>query len=105
MCRAALLAVYSAEALLLAFAMKLKITAAGSSSRAEATDPNYHAIKVMRVGNAYAEQAARFLGQCMPVTGSPVKSSLATQVRFSALSKLSNSKLYSKAFVAFGMWQ
>ena len=73
---------YSAEALLLAFAMKLKISAAGSNSRAANADPNYHALKVLRVGNAYAEQAARFLGQCLPVSGAPVKSSLPSQVSF-----------------------
>lgn len=79
-CRAALLAVYTAEALLLAFAMKLKITAAGSSGKVAYSDTNFNAPKLLRVGNAYAEQAARFLGQCLPVSGAPVKSSLVTQV-------------------------
>ena len=84
LCRAALLAVYSSEALLLAFAMKLKITSAVSHQGLGRPDPNFHAAEVLRVGNAYAEQAASFLGQCMPASGMPMERGLSLQVSCTA---------------------
>lgn len=71
-----MLAVYSAEALLLAFAMKLKVSAAVSNRGAGQLNSNYQTAEVLKIGNAYAEQAASFLGQCMPASGVPLKKGL-----------------------------
>ncbi len=66
--RAALLAVYAAEAMLLAFMLKMKVAAAlrsaggGSGSRPAASSVGY-------VGHGYAERAADFLGNCLPSPG------------------------------------
>lgn len=65
-CRAALLAVYSAEALLLAFAVKLRVSAARSAAAPSLPDAGTRAAAVFRASNAYAKQAATFLGQCLP---------------------------------------
>lgn len=63
-CRAALLAVYSAEALLLAFALKLKVSAAIAGK----ARPALHSARPFRGGGNAAQwdRAAGFLGSCMP---------------------------------------
>lgn len=62
--RAALLAVYSAEALLLAFALKLKVSAAIAGK----ARPALHSARPFRGGGNAAQwdRAAGFLGSCMP---------------------------------------
>ena len=63
-CRAALLAVYSAEALLLAFALKLKVSAATAGEGR----PALNSARPFRGGASAAQwdRAAGFLGSCMP---------------------------------------
>ena len=63
-CRAALLAVYSAEALLLAFALKLKVSAAIAGEGS----PALNSARPFRGGASAAQwdRAAGFLGSCMP---------------------------------------
>ena len=63
-CRAALLTVYSAEALLLAFALKLKVSAAVAGEGR----PALNSARPFRGGANAAQwdRAAGFLGSCMP---------------------------------------
>ena len=66
LCRAALLAVFATQSLLLAFALKMKVAAAlkgATGSRPSASSVGY-------VGAGYAERAVDFLGACLPSTGS-----------------------------------
>ena len=63
-CRAALLTVYSAEALLLAFTLKLKVSAATAGEGR----PARNSARPFRGGASAAQwdRAAGFLGSCMP---------------------------------------
>eukprot|EP00884_Botryococcus_braunii_P004655 jgi/Botrbrau1/14190/Bobra.182_3s0123.1 len=63
--RTALVAVYAAEALLLAFALKLRMSAA-LSSREERLPAGGQGGKAYRVSGAAAERASKFLGTCLP---------------------------------------
>ena len=67
--RAALLAVCSAELFLIAFAAKLRISAAQTSLDEDLLERNSSAAQIVRMGNAYADSAAKFLGQCLPTNG------------------------------------
>lgn len=58
--RTAVLATFAAEALLLAFALKLKVAAAAAGQRLPSTSRSFAADSAM------IDQAASFLGQCMP---------------------------------------
>lgn len=63
--RTALVAVYAAQALLLAFTLKLRMSAA-LSSREDRLPAGDRAPKPYRVSGAAAERAAGFLGACLP---------------------------------------
>ncbi|KAK9827740.1 hypothetical protein WJX81_008185, partial [Elliptochloris bilobata] len=63
--RAALMAVGAAQALLLAFALKLRATAAASAAGGR----RIPARPALQVGSAYAERASGFLGACLPRGG------------------------------------
>ncbi len=71
-CRAAVLAVYAAEALLLAFALKMKVAAAGRAAgggRSSRSAGGLRAGAAGYIGAGYAERAADFLGACLPQAG------------------------------------
>lgn len=64
------MAVYAAQALLLAFALKMKVSAAlrgVGGARAAASNVGY-------AGAGYAERATDFLGSCLPsaASGAPI---------------------------------
>ena len=64
-CRAAILAVYAAESLLLAFALKLRVGAALAGHRGgKGSVPA--GCAAMGLDDATFHRAASFLGQCMP---------------------------------------
>jgi hypothetical protein len=63
--RTALVAVYAAEALLLAFALKLRMSAA-LSSREERLPAGGPGPKGYRMSGSAAERASSFLGACLP---------------------------------------
>lgn len=65
-CRAALYALYAAEALLLAFATKLRVSTGDALADISLPQPGSYAAAVYSIGNAYADQAASFLGSCLP---------------------------------------
>lgn len=65
-CRASLVAVLDAEALLLAFAMKLRISAGAAGLGMQPPQPGSSSAAALRLGNALAGRAADFLGQCLP---------------------------------------
>ena len=69
--RAALLAVYAAEATLLAFTLKMKVASAlrGAGGGSSSGRSRPAASSVGYVGHGYAERAADFLGNCLPSPG------------------------------------
>lgn len=70
MLRAALLAVFSCQALVLAFAMRLTVSGSAVKGYSPHLGGNRKKIKMQGIQDTYAEQAARFLGNCMPALGS-----------------------------------
>ncbi|KAK9824524.1 hypothetical protein WJX72_011089 [[Myrmecia] bisecta] len=69
--RAALMAIYAAEALLLAFALKMKVAAALAGHRGPSSQSERHGPG-MRSGGRTAQRAAGFLGACLPTPHSLV---------------------------------